>query len=94
MYVVEDINVSKEDANNAGVNIKQNIRGYSVIADQISKKTPKLKIQIFIGIFFENTVASALKSCIINLKKKKKKKIGIKLGFFRAAHIFKCECTT
>ena len=36
------INVSKESAN-AGVNIKQNIWGYSVIADQI---IPKLKIQI------------------------------------------------
>ena len=32
----------------AGVNIKQNIKGYSVVANQISKKFPRLKIQTFI----------------------------------------------
>ena len=43
--------------------------------------------------FFENTIASALKSCIINYKKIFFSFFfGVKLGFFRAAHILNCEC--
>ena len=52
---------------------------------------------IFNLIFFENTKASALKSCIINLKKKKFEFFlnffWNKTGFFRAAQILKFECT-